>query len=418
MKKTNKSKSIAAILALTTASLTRADIVEGDGDQNAVLEADQYALAVVSTIVLSASSRHTHGTHQLPHSRHRSKQRTANHQQASTLRHLKATSNNDDAPGCGPSPGTHHSPYLGCYADKSNDRAFPYELHSGGKNKNRGHGALDCERECSMRGFRYIGREFRGQCFCGGELESIVRHGDVVDGGCDCCGGNVGPHRMCVWENANHKDSKAVMPNLPVISPIQPSNNNFISPPPRHPHIETTSIKNNIQAAAAKPSTTASTHKPTGGFRIRLHWQHGYNWQNSSRERLWCMECRGSCRSGSSIQIDKCSSATSRSSSGVRQQFIAVGRTIRPASNPALCLTVTGFSGTKDPVKLRHCNHGGGANQNFSQVRAVDKFELLPEGGGDKYCLSQHHHPKRHEVVFPEVCEKTRRFDTTYWRLI
>jgi hypothetical protein len=52
------------------------------------------------------------------------------------------------------------------------------------------HGALDCERECDRRGFRYFGREYRGKCFCGIALGDITRHGkeEDDDGGCDCCG--------------------------------------------------------------------------------------------------------------------------------------------------------------------------------------------------------------------------------------
>ena len=110
----------------------------------------------------------------------------------STERRRLRDSNGNAAPGCGPTPGTVHSPYLGCHADRVNDRAFPHELGR------RGRGAVDCERECTRLGYRYFGREFKGQCFCGGDLASITRHG--VEGGCDCCGGNVGPGRFCVWE--------------------------------------------------------------------------------------------------------------------------------------------------------------------------------------------------------------------------
>lgn len=121
------------------------------------------------------------------------------------------------------------------------------------------------------------------------------------------------------------------------------------------------------------------------------------------------MECRGSCKSGSSLQVDKCDSKS------LRQKFIAVGRTIRPASNPSLCATVGGYNGVKSPVKLRACKRGEGSDsQSFKEVRAEGKFELQPSSNSGR-CLSQHHHPKEHEVVFPEECSKTRRFDTTYW---
>ena len=127
--------------------------------------------------------------------------------QSSSTQTSSSSSSSVAAPGCGPSSGTIHSPYLGCFTDKASDRAFPYEHNGGLSNSLRfGHGALDCERVCSNNkannnggdGYRYFGREFKGQCFCGNELERIVMYG--MDEGCDCCGGNVGAGKMCVWE--------------------------------------------------------------------------------------------------------------------------------------------------------------------------------------------------------------------------
>lgn len=156
-----------------------------------------------------------------------------------------------------------------------------------------------------------------------------------------------------------------------------------------------------------------------GGFRIRLHWEKGYNWQNTSTEKYWCMECKGNaCISGTIIQINKCSS------SSTTQKFIAISKTIRPVSNPNLCFTITGYDGKDTPIKLRTCNNNGNSGssssstsiQNFIQLQSTTKFELHPQEQ-QKYCLSQHHHPKAKEVIYPENCEKTRATDTTYWRV-
>lgn len=145
-----------------------------------------------------------------------------------------------------------------------------------------------------------------------------------------------------------------------------------------------------------------------------MHWEVGYTWQDSRSEEHFCMQCRGSCQNGSVVEVDVCKDYT------VRQKFIAIGRTIRPASNPSLCVTVEGYNGAHSPVKLRSCKRssvgggGGGSDQSFMEVRSSGKFELQPQSNLGR-CLSQHHHPKPHEVVYPETCEKTRRFDTTYW---
>jgi len=194
-----------------------------------------------------------------------------------------------------------------------------------------------------------------------------------------------------------------------------PHNNNKHNPSSNHNAPADKKDKNNNVDAVA-------TRKPTGAFRLRLHWQPGYNWQNDRTEQFWCMECRGSCKSGSSIQIDKCLANNNNNHSShrdsIRQQFIAIAKTIRPAANPSLCLTVSGYNnGAHDPIILRRCVRGGSSSQNFKEIKAVGKFELQPENKLGVRCLSQHHHPKEYEAVFPEFCERTRKYDTTYWRV-
>lgn len=305
-------------------------------------------------------------------------------------------SGSHSAPGCGGSSGTIHSVYIGCYDDQSNDRAMPFELYEGhSRIKRLGHGAVDCERECSKLGYRYFAREFRGQCFCGNSEAEYSKHGEDI--GCDCCGQNVGPGRMCVWENADHPDSQVEVETKPLYRPQIKSDPDVVTPPHTF----------NLEPSHAEGfmKSQSSTSKPLGGFRIRLYWEQGYNWQDSSKERFWCMECRGNCSNGDDIQIETCDYSS-------RQKFIAIGKTIRPAANPDHCITTTGYSGKSDPISLRSCT--GGSNQNFLELKSYGKFELQPEGNIDR-CLSQHHHPKAKEVIYPEKCDKTRSFDTTYW---
>ena len=186
--------------------------------------------------------------------------------------------------------------------------------------------------------------------------------------------------------------------------------NNSYSNQVMRPNSSSVSSATNNSSSNKQP-IQVSASKPIGAFRLRLHWQPGYNWQNSPREKFWCMECRGQCINNAKIQIDKCSSTD------IRQKFIAIGTTIRPASNPALCLTTDSMKGgTSNPVKLKYCSNSSPAAQSFHEVKGNGKFELQPKNGYGSRCLSQHHHPKPYEVVFPERCEKTRMHDTTYWR--
>ncbi len=63
------------------------------------------------------------------------------------------------APGC--TDRFNDAPYLGCFEDRNQRRALPYEVHGGF------HSAEKCEFECNKAGYQYFARQWRGQCFCG-----------------------------------------------------------------------------------------------------------------------------------------------------------------------------------------------------------------------------------------------------------
>ena len=54
---------------------------------------------------------------------------------------------------CGPSRST----YLGCYENRNQDRALPYEM------KERDYTPKECEMACASRGYLYFAREWMGQ---------------------------------------------------------------------------------------------------------------------------------------------------------------------------------------------------------------------------------------------------------------
>jgi hypothetical protein len=104
------------------------------------------------------------------------------------------------------------------------------------------------------------------------------------------------------------------------------------------------------------------------------------------------------------IGIDNCNSSK-------EQRFIFGSKTIHPSANPSLCFTAKG-EGQDHPIKLRKCDSS--SEQNFEDLKKHDKFELQPEDMKNR-CVSQKHHPKAKEVVYPETCDKTRDTHTTYW---
>ena len=59
---------------------------------------------------------------------------------------------------------------------------------------------MKCEEEYEKKGFKYFAREWKGQCFCS-NVNDYGMHG--TKDGCDCCGGNVGGNKMCVYLNGS-----------------------------------------------------------------------------------------------------------------------------------------------------------------------------------------------------------------------
>jgi len=160
-----------------------------------------------------------------------------------------------------------------------------------------------------------------------------------------------------------------------------------------------------------KRPTRRPTPRPTARtppFRIKMYWQRGYFWQESYREYKYCMECRNDCRASSIVHINYCGDKW-------KQKFVAVGNTLRPAGDRSLCLTVTGTS-ERYPIRLYKCGQSGRtAKQQFVGLKMNgQRFELQPKSMMGR-CVSQLHHPKPYERIYPEQCFKTRRQETTYW---
>jgi hypothetical protein len=180
----------------------------------------------------------------------------------------------------------------------------------------------------------------------------------------------------------------------------------------------------------------SGTSAPT---RLRLFWHDSYYWQESYDETFWCMQCEGPCEDGRKIKINNCDDDNDR------QLFIAVDETIRPAGVTSLCLTEAGFNGEAEvdegsddgidedegsdkgssdsidegsgdgidqAVVLKPCN--GEPNQNFYGFKEQGLFQLRPRTSLTT-CLTQEHHPKIHEVVYPRTCTKAEESDTSLW---
>lgn len=206
-------------------------------------------------------------------------------------------------------------------------------------------------------------------------------------------------------------------------------------------------------------ATMAPTFMPIPGGEpaamIKMYWQHGYFWQDSTRQEWYCLQCknggwdrRSGCEVGMKIEIDDCSRGRDR------QQFVRVegDKTIRPAMSPELCISHQNHADVAETVSLRddidvvflasgardlplmlfsifvfqqdgltleYCN--GGRQQQFEIVgtrwQKYGKFEIRTSLTSNRQptCWTNAHHPRPGEDIFPQRCDRARSHETASW---
>eukprot|EP01082_Thalassiosira_pseudonana_P011135 g10557.t1 g10557 contig4:2102746-2103445(-) len=165
------------------------------------------------------------------------------------------------------------------------------------------------------------------------------------------------------------------------------------------------------KVASASTADEASQEQPNSNlrrrlgneyFNLRLNWERGYRWQESSSEKYWCIACtRSSCSKGSGIRIDKCDKGDSR------QQFYYDSGRIRSRKNKSVCFERQGRS-----IKLDSCNTS--RSQKWDELSKSRAFQLRIPNNNEK-CASQHHHPKDGEDIYMTSCKKSRSNNTDKW---
>lgn len=164
--------------------------------------------------------------------------------------------------------------------------------------------------------------------------------------------------------------------------------------------------------------TPAPTMKERPSSRLKLHYRDHYNWQDFTEDPKYCMQCGGNsggCNSGSEIKVQRCDEDNNK------QQFVAIGRTIRPSGDDSLCFTIMGYNSAQDtdgdtitePIQLQECQEND-IDQQFTGYSTENEFELSPVERGDR-CLGQAHHPKSNELIHPKSCIGARKDTTAEW---
>ena len=103
--------------------------------------------------------------------------------------------------------------YLGCFSDNLFDRALPEEIDGDDRT------VADCVKVC--KGFKYLGRQNSGKCWCGNG--DYGKQGNSH--GCDCDGKYVGEEKQCVYKYKDVSRSviPIIMPDTDVVIPSDPS---------------------------------------------------------------------------------------------------------------------------------------------------------------------------------------------------
>jgi hypothetical protein len=156
------------------------------------------------------------------------------------------------------------------------------------------------------------------------------------------------------------------------------------------------------------PSDETARPPVAGAFRLKQHWERGYNWQEEFWEQEWCMKCGGSsCEVDDQIFIGYCGD----DSTWFVYKNLLNNATQFNIATTNLCLEWV------DPrdIRVRTCN----ATSVRQKFRAGNgsfggaKFELIT--AAREGCLTQQHHPRDGELIFRSNCTKARWYHTSFW---
>lgn len=119
----------------------------------------------------------------------------------------------------------------------------------------------------------------------------------------------------------------------------------------------------------------------------------------------WCMYVRGNVKEGMGIFIDYCSKDPD-------QEFVIIGKTLRPAEDTSLCVGVPRV-GSSVFLRLYKCKDGD-ENQEWDGLRSNGCFEIHPSKSG-RLLATPRHQPRHTEEVRLQTVAKPRKNKTNMW---
>jgi len=208
---------------------------------------------------------------------------------------------------------------------------------------------------------------------------------------------------------------------------------------------------------SAAPSLTPSTSvSPTdmdskGTFRIRMHWQEGYMWQELPDEDWFCVACAKcipekdplygglkncdvfthcendmqlaliGCDPGKIGPLKLAQMATFKFVADTDDDKLEGQQLAIHNSTATTDLCIQAGDDVSFPRKgngsllLKPCDSTLGSQRFFGGRPTGTAFELLPLTGNSAQCLSNHHHPRQEEQIYAQDCHLARIPDTSFW---
>lgn len=219
----------------------------------------------------------------------------------------------------------------------------------------------------------------------------------------------------------------------------------------------TTNIPSVSPSISLNPSISPTTSlsptemDSTGTFRIRMHWQEGYMWQELPDEDWFCVACAKCipekdplfgglkncdvfthCEENMQLALIGCDPGKI---GPLKLAQMATFKFIADSDDDELDgtqLMIHNTTSTTDlciqagdaisfPRKghasllLKPCDSTLGSQRFYGGRPTGTAFEFLPLSGNSAQCLSNHHHPRQEEQVYVQDCHLARKPKTSFW---
>jgi hypothetical protein len=177
---------------------------------------------------------------------------------------------------------------------------------------------------------------------------------------------------------------------------------------PQAPNGDTQDDYNQDDGSGNNVNPMTSYIDPAGDSLFKMHWEPNYFWQEEEAERRWCIQCNGN-DPGSWARIVDCDSGDATRLLFERQSSSNDFR-IR-VSGGDLCLRLP--VSNMDYSNFERCDD---SDEQLWRGNAFGSgpFQISPATQPGN-CLTQTHHPKRHERLWVATCEYAEDNDTSLW---